>query len=68
MARMYASQQRFDVALGSLAPAMDDPTEVRVDCMAGQLMKRGLGREEEEDLAEAVRSVTGERRPLLVSI
>ena len=48
MARMYASQQRFDVALGSLAPAMRRPDRSpEVDCMAGQLMKRGLGREEE---------------------
>ena len=48
MARMYASQQRFDVALGSLAPAMRRPDRSpEVDCMAGQLMKRGLGRAEE---------------------
>ena len=43
MARMYASQQRFDVV--RLAPAMRRPDRsLAVDCTAGQLMKRGLGR------------------------
>ena len=48
MARMYASQQRYDVALSTLAPAMRRPDRSpAVDCLAGQLMKRGLGRDEE---------------------
>ena len=51
MARMYASQQRYDVALGSLAPAMRRPDRSpAVDCMAGQLMKRGLGRDAEAEV------------------
>ena len=51
MARMYASQQRYDVALGTLAPAMRRPNRSpAIDCMAGQLMKRGLGRDAEAEV------------------
>ena len=44
MARMYASQQRYDVALGSLAPAMRRPNRSpAIDCMAGQLRSEDWG-------------------------
>ena len=47
-ARMFASQQRYDTALGTLAPAMRRPAHASaVDCLAGQLMRRGLGRAQE---------------------
>lgn len=42
LARMFASQQRYDAALSTLAPAMRRPTRSSdVDCMAGRLMSRG---------------------------
>ena len=48
MARMLASQQRYDAALGTLAPALRRPGhDNAVDCMAGRLMSRGLGRADE---------------------
>ena len=48
MARMLASQQRYDAALGTLAPALRRPGhDHAVDCMAGRLMSRGLGRSRE---------------------
>jgi len=48
LARMLASQQRYDAALGTLAPALRRPGHTdAVDCMAGRLMSRGLGRPEE---------------------
>jgi arylsulfatase A-like enzyme len=51
MARMYASQQRYDVALSSLAPAMRRPDRSpAIDCMAGRLMKRGMGRAAEAEV------------------
>lgn len=47
-ARMFASQQRYDAALGTLAPAMRRPSRsAMIDCMAGRLMSRGKEREEE---------------------
>ena len=47
-ARMFASQQRYDTALSTLAPALRRPKHAAVvDCLAGQLMRRGLGQEEE---------------------
>ena len=48
LARMLASQQRYDAALGTLAPALRRPGHSdAIDCMAGRLMSRGLGRPEE---------------------
>ena len=45
LARMLASQQRYDAALGTLAPALRRPGHsTAVDCLAGRLMSRGLGR------------------------
>ena len=42
LARMFASQQRYDAALSTLAPAMRRPSRsADVDCMAGRLMSRG---------------------------
>lgn len=44
LARMFASQQRYDAALSVLAPAMRRPERnAIVDCMAGRLMSRGKG-------------------------
>jgi len=48
LARMFASQERFDTALSTLAPALRRPDHSPgVDCLAGQVMSRGLGREKE---------------------
>ena len=48
LARMFASQQRYDTALGTLAPALRRPKHSpEVDCLAGQLMHRGLDRKQE---------------------
>jgi arylsulfatase A-like enzyme len=52
LARMLASQQRYDAAMGTLAPALRRPGHAPiVDCMAGQLLSRGMGRiDEAQDL------------------
>ena len=48
LSRILASQQRYDAALGTLAPALRRPSHSpAVDCMAGRLMSRGKDRGEE---------------------
>jgi Flp pilus assembly protein TadD len=47
LARMFASQARYDTALSTLAPALRRPKhDPSVDCLAGKLMSRGKGRAE----------------------
>lgn len=48
LARILASQQRYDAAIGTLAPALRRPGhDPIVDCMAGRLMSRGMDRTKE---------------------
>ena len=50
LARMFASQQRYDAALGTLAPALRRPSHSpTIDCMAGRLMSRGKQRQAEAE-------------------
>jgi Flp pilus assembly protein TadD len=47
LARMFASQARYDTALSTLAPALRRPEhDPSVDCLAGKLMSRGKGQTE----------------------
>lgn len=47
LARMFASQARYDTALSTLAPALRRPKhDPSVDCLAGKLMSRGKDRDE----------------------
>jgi arylsulfatase A-like enzyme/thioredoxin-like negative regulator of GroEL len=48
LARILASQARYDAAIGTLAPALRRPGHAPiVDCMAGRLMSRGMNRSAE---------------------
>lgn len=48
LARILASQARYDAAIGTLAPALRRPGHAPiVDCMAGRLMSRGMDRSDE---------------------